>query len=323
MPRWVGVAASERQSVAFYDYWVNGKSMRNLALLLNRYPHSAPLISNTSGALSQNPNVLHLQETTKTLSLPKLRAEYLRPVPHILLHGSQATGDTCPFSDVDVMVVVEDREQFDVSVHRAAIGELKRLLRAIYCYDPLMHHGLMFFAASGLDTYDQSFLPLDTLRRAIAVHGGPIPVRDTLHAANAVESLRESSRSLRKQFDSGHFLTNDFDLKRVVAGILLMPARVLAAHGTYVYKRESFELAKSYFTPAQWDFILRAEAIRATWIKPRAKGHLLPSSLHPEAIVRVTKRFPPRLNAQRLGPETIAGLKRSAKSFLDRVDDSI
>jgi hypothetical protein len=315
------VQAAEVDPVRFYEHWVNGDALRSIAMLIDYPPPSvAPQALERSEAVEETA-IIELPELASDVALPALRPECLRPIRNVILHGSQATGDTCAFSDIDIMVVVEDRKTFSLAEHRLAVQELKRLLRAAYRHDPLMHHGLMFFPGSRLDAYDQTFLPIETLRCARGLHGERITLRETAVSLAAVSAaLRGAALSLRKHFSTGQFLTNDYDLKKVIAGILLMPARVLATMETFPYKRDSFELARPHFTPRQWDFIWRAEAIRATWIKPPTPSRFIPDHAHPQAIVRATRSFPPRINARRIGHATADGLNRSAAAFLNCID---
>lgn len=256
--------------------------------------------------------------------LPKLDARSLEPVTGVLVHGSIATGDACAFSDVDVAVIVNDRDQFAENQHRAAISELRRLLHAILSYDALMHHGLMFFPASGLDCYDQGFLPIEALACARVLYG---PRELTLHeapeqAGGFREALLAAVASLRRHFAQMDFVRDDYRFKSLISGVLLMPARVLAARGTHVYKRDSFQLARGLFSAGEWDLVGRCEALRAMWIRPKAtmlqRG--VPGRSHPRARQALSSRFAPHLNVRRLSPRMIEGLSRSAGRFFDRVE---
>lgn len=257
-------------------------------------------------------------------SLPRLDSRALAPVTHVLLHGSMATRDACGFSDVDVAVIVDDLREFSAQTHRDAVFELRRLLREVLGYDALMHHGLMFFGASGLERYDQRFLPVETLRCARVLHG-PRELRlrltDPPDGAFA-NSLKASAASLRRRIARRDFLQNDYQLKSVLSGSLLMPARVLAAHGQHVYKRDSFELAREFFTAPEWEFIARCEALRALWVRPPAPfAHRhAPARTHPQLRQILGARLAPHLNVRRLSSTMIDGFVSSANAFLDRVE---
>ena len=310
--------------VRYYDRWVNGSQLRIGELAVGKGPSQAPEPS-AGEVIHANRMVLKLSRYDgSTPRLPALDAAHLAPVRHVLVHGSIATGDACGFSDVDVAVIVDDVRSYTFQQHRRAVYELRRLLRAVLGFDSLMHHGLMFFPLSGFERYDERFLPLEALACAKVLHG---PTTLHLHATPAPleefgAALQGAAASLKKRFAAADFLQNDYRLKNVIAGVLLMPARVLAARGVLVYKRDSFELARELFTPAQWDLIGRSEALRSTWVRPRAPlmNAYLPPSSHPHLRSVVGSRLAPKLNTRRLSARMIDHLRESASAFLDRVE---
>jgi hypothetical protein len=187
-----------------------------------------------------------------------------------------------------------------------------------------MHHGLMFFPASGLAKYDQRFLPVDTLKYARVLHG---PATLNLRLANApsgifVETLRRCVESLRKHLRERTFLENDYRLKNFLSGALLMPARILAARGVHVYKRDSFEIARELFNRSDWEFIARCEGLRAFWKTPRepVAHRFVPNHCHPRLRLVIGSCMSPTMNANRLSRAMTDGLLASAVRFLDRVE---
>lgn len=310
--------------VRFYERWVNGTGLPLRQLVFGRAPKQA--LDPCSASPPQSaPIVLDLEPYTGLApELPRLNADELAPVAHVVIHGSVATADACAFSDIDVAVILDDVHPYTPEQHRRAVLELRRLLHAVLRHDPLMHHGLMFFPLSGLEQYDERFLPVDALRCARVLHG---PAALTLNAAQApVEefraSLRGSAAALRKRFETMEFVNDDYQLKNVLSGILLMPSRVLATRGVHVYKRDSFELARPLFTQPQWDLVARSEALRSTWMRPPAPSlhKYVPQPSHPHLRRVIGSRCAPRLNAQRLSQRMTENLRRSASAFLDRVE---
>jgi hypothetical protein len=313
------------ETVRYYDHWVNGSDLRLVDLASGRLPREVPPACSHSCTSESTHVTLQLQPYENCVPpLPALDAHALAPIKHVLVHGSLATQDSCAFSDADIAVFVDDSRPYTQPQHDAAVRELRRLLHAVLAFDPLMHHGLMFASASALDCYDQRFLPVDTLARARVLHGARTLELHTV--ATPVEdfarTLGSCATSLRKQVIKRHFLRDDYRLKNFLSGALLMPARVLAASGTCVYKRESFALARSFFTGVQWEFIARCEALRATWRRPAAPfGHgLVPAASHPHLRQVIGQRLAPRFNVRRLSVAMIEGLIVSAHRFLDRVE---
>ncbi len=309
-------------AVSTYDHLVNGHGYRAIELAFGRI--ARPRIdANALQPPSSSPLVLHIEPYAAKPFLP-VDSAALDPILHVLVHGSIATADACGFSDVDIAVIVEDRRSFSAEQHAKAVAGLRHLLGSIFSYDNLMHHGLMFFPASGLLAYDQSFLPVETLRLARVLHGPrelslwEVPAEQSRFAA----SLLLSAKSLRKRFSNRDFLANDFLFKQVLSGTLLMPSRVLAARGVHVYKRDSFATAQEDFNNRSWELIARAEALRSSWVRPRASlaERAIPSFAHPYLRNIVHQRFAPALNTRRLSERMICGMEKSAHAFLDRVE---
>lgn len=295
-----------------------------MQLVAGRAPSSAP-VPTPSAQAQGTPVTLHLERYESDgveLQAPDARA--LAPVSHILVHGSMATRDACGFSDVDIAVIVDDLQKYAAQSHRSAIFELRRLLRSVLGYDALMHHGLMFFSASGMQRYDQRFLPVETLRCARVLHG-PSELHLSLTDAPEgafVRSLHASADSLRRRILRRDFLEDDYQFKSVLSGSLLMPARVLAALGRHVYKRDSFELARALFSAREWEFVARCEALRSLWLRPPAPfvHRHAPAASHPRVRQILGARMAPHLNVRRLSETMIEGFINSATAFLDKVE---
>lgn len=311
------------EAVRYYEQWVNGGSLRVAELAAGRRPHAAPRPCPPAGESIAEAG-LCLARYDASPPLPQLDASALAPIPHVLVHGSAATKDGCAFSDIDVAVFVDDSRAFSPAQHRAAVGELRRLLHAVLEHDPLMHHGLMFASAGSLKAYDQRFLPLETLRRARVLHGDTA-LRVRLKKAPPADlraALRMAALSLRRHLDAGDFLTDDYRFKSFLAGALLMPARVLAAQGSFVYKRDSFEAARELFRSAQWEFIARCEALRSLWLRPPPPlaHRLVPPWMHPRLRQIAGEELAPRVNVRRISSVMADGLASSAQLFLERVE---
>ena len=300
--------------------------MRVAAMAAALEPRSAP--ETCSCPVTQRaPQILTLENAPYDAPQPRLPALdplRLEPIERILVHGSAATADSCAFSDVDIAVFVDDTRCYPAHAHRDAIAELRGLLHAALAHDPLMHHGLMFAPASALQGYDQRFLPVETLRTARVLHGSPAFDVHLLErsAGEAKATLVSCAQSLARRVQTPDFLADDFQFKTFLSGALLMPARVLAARGVHVYKRESFKLAHEFFTARQWEFIARCEALRSLWVRPPAPlpHRLVPTMLHPRLRQIFGASCSPRLNVRRLSSVMVDGLLKSAQLFLRRVE---
>jgi hypothetical protein len=310
-------------AVAAYDDLVNGHGMRTAQLLLGRMP--LPQLGLSSQAQPSGvPRILQLEPYDAADPDLRVDSAALAPIAHVLVHGSIATGDACGFSDVDVAVIPDDLHTYTPEQHARAMEALRHLLTTIFSYDPLMHHGLMFFPASGFLRYDQRFLPIEALRLARVVHGpSELLLWETPGPPGAfADAFRACTVSLAKRLATTAFAHNDYALKHAVSAALLMPSRMLAAHDIHVYKRDSFELARSYFSTASWEFIARCEALRFAWERPDPPvfERTILAKMHPHLQQVTHQRLAPRDNARRLSRRMIDGLQRSAAQFAHYVE---
>jgi predicted nucleotidyltransferase len=314
---------------AAYDVAVNAAGRSGLDILINRS------IQWNDGAASpqstpQEKAVLELRlEPFSQASFGfSPRADQLPTVTNILVHGSQATDDACAFSDVDILVILDDRHQFARNDHVKAIRELRRLLASIYEFDTLMHHGLMLLPASALDAYDERFLPVETLRVSKVLAGplslalSPAPHDKT----GSVKRIHAAAESITMQMGRRIHRRGDYQLKNLVSGILLLPALFLASKSHFVYKRESFELARPYFSAAAWNFIASAEQIRRDWIKPQYPWwkNATVAIGHPRSRTLLSEAIPTRLNLKRPSQDAaIRQLEQAASEFLAELKTAV
>jgi len=308
--------------LGYYDYWVNGVTLSHWRLL-QRIPSSQPAglqdeVRDHSivGAQFSLTNYDAAAEVALAVDPAKLKTIY-----QILLHGSQATGDTCEFSDVDVLVVIDDSHIFTDADHRLAMSGLQTLLKSMFLFDPLMHHGFMFMLRSTFTHYDEAFLPVETLRRAKILFGPRmINVRtEPTPETNRKTRLKAAAASLNRRLHRGDLEKDDYACKSVLSGLLLMPSLLLESINVFRYKRESFSIAPREFAALDWSAIRHAEDLRLRWKRPATVGlqHLIAKVMHPHAIIRLSHLQPPKANVTSLFRNDSDAFKKSCKEFLD------
>ena len=85
------------------------------------------------------------------------------------IQGSYATGNITAFSDIDVGVIIPDKK-----ISKKEAKNLRKVIRLMlgymYSVDPLMHHGIEIILACDLSRYDESILPVKTLRSLSLIH---------------------------------------------------------------------------------------------------------------------------------------------------------
>lgn len=249
----------------------------------------------------------------------------LPPGMHAILHGSFATGVVTPFSDVDIVLIFDEKlEPREAPRLRAACAAL---LRVMYRSAPLAHHGLTVIFRGELERYDQSVLPLATLERGLQLSGvaltlpilwDPVLSRSCAHA-RFERQLAASRRNF--QTHSG-FL---YRRQSALSVLMLLPSLLVeSVDGAYPYKGDSFALAKERFRPEEWAAIEEATAIRRAWrLPPRLTGAaaILNSSdsiLGPEFARKIT-------GALSWDPGKTWGdeLPKSAFRFIERCEEML
>ncbi len=308
--------------LAYYQFWVNGESLSRRYLFAKK-PPTSPLAAYSAAPVAEN-GITRLtigKYSNKSDVKLSINASRLESIYQIIIHGSQATNDTCDFSDVDIVVVIDDTRTFSAAQHHRAIYELKSLLRSMFLYDCLMHHGFMFMLRSGFACYEESFLPVDTLRNAVVLHGPPcITLKTSLpRALDQKQRLKSSVASLSRHLESGDFECNDYVLKSFLAGLLLIPCFLLQSINVFPYKRDSFSIGPQEFPSLKWSAIHHAEDLRLRWKRSptRTMQNMVAKMMHPHAIIRLSRLYPPRTNVDTLLRNRSDAFKRSCKEFLD------
>jgi predicted nucleotidyltransferase len=182
------------------------------------------------------------------------------------LHGSLATGEVTDYSDCDTFLVLDDRTVTDADALLYLRSRLVASLRTLKAFDPHQHHGHFVVSETDLSAYPEPFLPLAALRGAVTLAGAQ-RLRIVTRVADdyAIQQCRTvaSTIAAHKQQDprgwSGH------DLKLFLSQLMLLPTLVLGAEGRFVYKRDSFALARPQFSADEWASIEWASRLREQW----------------------------------------------------------
>lgn len=187
----------------------------------------------------------------------------------LLIQGSYADGFITNYSDVDLVIFYE-------SISPSLLESKKLLEELLVEIDPIQHHGVFMISKTKLSGYWQMDLPIEVIQRskcfgkeAKTLNFESI-LMDRLGPKSAIEStLVVIDNFLEKKFET----IGIYAWKLFLSQIMLLPTLVLAAKGQYVYKRDSFALARDYYSAEAWYAMEKATAIRESWIDTSSFDH--------------------------------------------------
>lgn len=196
------------------------------------------------------------------------------PAISVFLHGSWADATNNRFSDIDDFVVLND----EVISHREMPSVVRMLNRVDmnFCkIDPLQHHGHWITSASELRDYDNSFIPLFTLREGLHVSGSD-RIEFKINSEKTVSGLKEN---IYLTCDTIHKLTdkaltsslNLYGLKCLVGSFALMPALIFQLSGKQISKKRAIGECGRIFSNKAAEMIRWSSEYRNNWSDLTAK----------------------------------------------------
>jgi hypothetical protein len=216
----------------------------------------------------ENTEEFYGQPLTELREFIRAKAENL--VKNVIIQGS--LGDHTAingWSDADTVIILEA----GVLTEPDSILQLKRVLTRAryyqYSVDPLQHHGHLVIPEEMLDWYPQNVLPVITFKASGVALFGPdemtvIP-RDA--GTEMARKFHTFADGIIRQWENRSIPKHRYGWKSLVSRVLLLPTLYLQAAGEYVYKGESFQIAKDDFDTT-WEVIEKASEIRRNWPTP-------------------------------------------------------
>jgi hypothetical protein len=185
-----------------------------------------------------------------------------------LVQGSVATEDYTRFSDFDTFIILKKNVLLDKNDFLSFMIKNIKSSKFLYRFDPYQHHRNWICHEEDLKYYDQSILPIEVI-----IHGRIILGNNKIkfNLINSNESILYHANigliSLQSKIETGYCLKNMWHLKDFISTLLLFPVILLELKNNYVYKRESFELARKEFSfsDLEWKAIEIATELRSVW----------------------------------------------------------
>lgn len=188
----------------------------------------------------------------------------------LLVFGSQAGGAPTGFSDLDAVLVIEDKAAEDGAMLRTLRPRVLAAQRAVLAYQPMQHHGFEVATPKLLCNADAALeLPREALERSRSLRGNPIDAGFSECGPDAAPRLQSISRWLCAL---PAWPRHPWRLHGVVSMFELLPALFLQGTGVAVSKATSFEVASAYFQGDWWPYDV-LEQVRDVW--PRRRNRRL------------------------------------------------
>lgn len=194
------------------------------------------------------------------------RQLHARTSVHCVLHGSLATDDWTGYRDADLLLLLPDTVANDARALTRLRHQCIPLLRALWQFDPLQHHGVFALPMAELGAYPEHFLPLATLERAVDLGGNGLaldvcPILDTNAARAELRWVVDRLALYEPPRDA-------YGWKAFASVVMLLPALYLAAIGQPGWKGDSFALVEPQVPARLWQVQRWAAQLRQSWRDP-------------------------------------------------------
>ena len=150
----------------------------------------------------------------------------------IIIYGSHSTGDNIAFSDIDILVILND---YVAHTKKQLVSDLNKLAiihKILFKQDPLMHHGLSFENLSNFNLYSEKILPLETIKHSKYLYGSKSLNISLMEEDGTSDlSINRLKYILSELINNYNFnkkkMQFDYYLKYYISGILLIPSLFL------------------------------------------------------------------------------------------------
>jgi len=185
------------------------------------------------------------------------------------VHGSLGTYEEIAYSDFDALVILKD-EVCKSSKRLAEVAQKLNRARSIMLdFDPLEHHGWFVLTESDLKFYCNAYFPIELFKYAKSMlndKGLDLEINLRESCSETREVFEKMADGIIQEVKNRRFPENMFQLKHLMSRFMLLPAfYVQAKTGKGIWKKDSFELARSDFVAADWAIMDEVSEIRMNW----------------------------------------------------------
>lgn len=248
----------------------------------------------------------------------------------VYVHGSWADDTKTPFSDLDDLIII-DEKKIKIENYKALKKALLKTENTFQKLDPLQHHGHWIISNSSLSNYDASFMPLFILENAVRIQGRQkIDYKVNIQATNQglYRNLLITKNNIYRYYQRYQNRNlNIYELKCFVGSILLIPPMLFQLQGNQLDKRTAINESSILFSAEAIRSIEWASMCRRDWKEITTNksfkifAGLVRTIPHPKITRKFANKFSPKIYPHLhekwpLKPNTINSYIEEIESYL-------
>ena len=256
----------------FFPKIVYSVNAKKIVSAFNQDNHS-PDTSNKTVSVSIA-NYPHSNKQVIDLGL-FLQQNLLHDLAGAYVHGSVATDELIPYSDLDALVIIKDKVFDDKKRLLKVALKLKDAETFMFKLDALQHHGWFVIAERDLLNYDNNYFPVELFEYCKSIFpSGLLKFNFNVAPNNYSASSINICNRISKITASGKCPSTVYELKNLLSEFMLMPALYVQARDRKaIFKKFSFEKAKVDFTKEEWNIMDEVSEIRELWKQENISAH--------------------------------------------------
>ncbi len=161
----------------------------------------------------------NINPTPQSLEFLKLFDKIKNKSLSIYIHGSHADGNTTNYSDMDVSIFINNKDEINLNRVRNDILTLNNYVKTL---DLESHHSIFLNVNNDLDCYPESFMPLDVLLQSVMPKKQKLNVGKVRFSTDiAIDSFLRIFNSLNKvisQINNNNF----YNIKFIISSYFML-----------------------------------------------------------------------------------------------------
>ncbi|MCG8605267.1 nucleotidyltransferase domain-containing protein [bacterium] len=251
-------------------FWPDGPIVRHADKIIAEHDRRFDLMNDkiaaqtkvlVDGYAGRNPAVHTMQEY--------LSANLKDDVVGAYVHGSVATGEEIPYSDFDALVILKDRVFQSKKVLVEVARKLNLARSIMFDFDPLQHHGWFVLSEVDLTSYPYYYYPVELFQYTKSLFndvGTELKLGVSKSCRAAHKAFDGLCRSILATACRQKYPKNMYELKSLLSQFMLLPTFYVQLRDKKgVYKKCSFDAARSDFCSLDWTVMDEASMLRTEW----------------------------------------------------------